>query len=398
MKAIKFAVLALCFALPLRPAQAQQYSGELKVYDSTGHLKADQSQTITADFSALNWLPPGNYGASITGLPLVIPAPTPAPSPSPSGPSYGVTAPAASPVVLPPSAPPTAVNDCPNLVLNEDFTEGQAAWNAKLSPDPGWGPLTNGVMYAAHKADGTDFGGGTNIADDFQPSQVHSDGSNPYYDVSKGFLQLNCNVWSNHGGPSASNGDGRWKSPMITSYSYHNESAPSGESFTPPFYAEFTCQVPALGSSDVPYSAGLWPSITFYTIPSSPGPTRPSDEIDVFEMYSRLTNAAGGLTNIQCSTHLYNSDGSNGGYTNGGYASGLDLSHSWHTYGLWVDTTTTHWYLDGVEIYSAPTPTNGANPAFYFQFGPVMGGGWPVCLNLANQYVMYVSGWKIWSH
>jgi len=32
-----------------------------------------------------------------------------------------------------------------------------------------------------------------------------------------------------------------------------------------------------------------------------------------------------------------------------------DISKGWHVWGIWVDATTIHWYLDGKEIYTAPT-------------------------------------------
>ncbi len=138
-----------------------------------------------------------------------------------------------------------------------------------------------------------------------------------------------------------------WNSGVMTSMT-------GGQGFAQKYgYFEMVAQLPA--------GAGVWPG--FWMLPSgSPG----NAEIDIFEAY-------GVSPGYFCTTvHDYSGTGTVGscGLPSPGSTSG------YHAYGmLWTATTMT-FYVDGVQVWTTPTPT-AAQQSFYILADLGIGSGWP---------------------
>jgi len=117
-------------------------------------------------------------------------------------------------------------------------------------------------------------------------------------------------------------------------------------------------------NAEMPAGAGLWPA--FWMLPAS---IKYTSELDVFE---QLGNAP---STIYSTTH----GTTNGAWTVSSQAFQVaNTSTGFHTYGVdWGPTTTTY-YVDGVAIGSAPTPTSMNSPMFMIINLAVGGNGsWP---------------------
>jgi len=116
--------------------------------------------------------------------------------------------------------------------------------------------------------------------------------------------------------------------------------------------------MPALAPTDTPNVTAFFPSVSLYTDPALTKANGYSEELDMFECYSS------DYTVPAFSWHTWSSHGQTAArgstFSHGAFP---DLSKDWHIYGLWVDTTTMTWYLDGRVVFTAPTV--GANLPYY---------------------------------
>lgn len=370
MKKLLIALFVFVFLAPLYAGE-EQYNGSLKIYDSTGRYLYTTNFNGIFDFSPLSLQ--NGYGLDFshikvgTGTPITLGPPPPPPPP---------------PTPVAPSAPPAAVTNCPNLAFSDNFAADNTTFYSSISKS---GPLTGNLKWITQKADGY----GYSSAAYFQPP------SPGYYMAGNGYATVNLLNWIQTKSNSAyKTGMGQWYAGALGTAAYANGGAVNGQSTgflkAPPFYWEIAVWVPPLAPSDAANLSGLWPSIAFYTDPAIG--TAEAGEIDLFEMYSI------DYTIPHCSTHLWAS-----GKQIGGYASNVppqpDLSAGWHVWGLWVDVTTTHFYLDGVEIYSCPTPNNvPANTPWYMVIADQAGGpGWTICLDPSHPYSMKLAYAKCWA-
>lgn len=267
-----------------------------------------------------------------------------------------------------PTSPPSYVTDTPTLVFSDQFNQGNTQLASELSE---WGPITGSVKWqTAGKADGSKWSlSGFQTAVNGSTSYV---GAGNYYDASSGWLNLNDKCWIQ----DAANwqwkgGMNNWYTPALCSAAYYNGLGGnygnvSGAEWKAPFYFEAAVWLPQLQPWDAHWASGLWPSISFYTDPTS---TAAPIELDLFEVYS--VNYA----LPHCAWHVYGNSPSSGG-SNFSNTQFPDLSLGWHTWGLWVDTNTITWYLDGTAIFSAPNPNTGNVPMYVVIAAAMGGSGW----------------------
>jgi Glycosyl hydrolases family 16 len=254
-----------------------------------------------------------------------------------------------------------AVNDCPNLAFHDDFNETSFdMWPGGPIPAPPpvmWNPWG--------KVDGTCW---------WAPDLSFS-----AYKIANGYISLRLSLKN-----------GKLLSAGIGSAAYDSGGAvngkPTGFLAAPPCYWEVSVWMPELSADDAPNTSGLWPSVSFYSDPS----TKEKIEYDLFECYS----GPGGsgkpdYTKVYTTWHDW---AANTG--NGTTITVPDISKGWHVWGIWIDTTTTHWYLDGKEIYTAPT--KGSAP-LYIVIANTVGGGWPINLSTSKQYFMKVAYVACWT-
>jgi hypothetical protein len=304
-------------------------TGTLKLYDSQGKLVASQSQSFSTDLSDINWLTNGQaYWGTIQ--------------------NWSYTAPRSSPVPRLPSKPSNPVTDCPNLLFSDSFNQGEVELQSELSQS---GPITGKVKWITHRADGIDWG-------DAKWATV---GDKTAFDDTAGYLQLTI---TNHQKGLNLGGDGNWWTGGLSTLAYANGGAdsngnPTGFKVKPPFYVEIACIMPALAPTDRPNVAAFWPSVSLYTDPALTSANGYSEELDMFECYSSDYTAP------VFSWHTWSSDGRQTAAHGSSFSHGAfpDLSKDWHIYGLWVDTTSMTWYLDGRVVFTAPTV--GANLPYY---------------------------------
>src|SRR6516164_5794640 len=129
---------------------------------------------------------------------------------------------------------------------------------------------------------------------------------------------------------------------------------------------------------------GLWPAFWLNAICTIPNPnTRAGDEIDILEAYS--VDYTLYHTNVH---HWFNGhqSGNEPFATVGPFkdANGnkLDLSADWHVYSCLITATAITFYLDGKQVFSGPTDSDGSsNVALYGMVDFAFGGGWPISQN-----------------
>ncbi|MCR5880716.1 glycoside hydrolase family 16 protein [Phenylobacterium sp. J367] len=167
--------------------------------------------------------------------------------------------------------------------------------------------------------------------------------------------------------PFVSNADGTlsiWARPSSNSeifgYDYTSGFISTKETFAQT-YGYFEMR------ADIPDAAGAWPA--FWLIPAD-GSWPP--ELDVMEA---LTSDPRGLWTTEHS--------SVGGHSANGMLSFVpDSADGFHTYGaLWTATEIT-WYIDGVEVFSRPTPADMHKPMF--MIANLALGGWGGAINDAQ--------------
>lgn len=331
----------------------QQSTGTTKIYNPNGTLAVDQISTQTLNVSTFSWLKPGvNYWFSFGGE-FTLPAPDPVPQMPPGAPAY--------------------VTNCPQLGFYDAFNEANFA--GTLSK---WGPISAPVKWIYEKPDARTW--------------WSVDAGAWAYDTSAGYLQLHAH---NYYQSLTQKGTGAWFGVGLSTLAYTNGGAINGQSTgfkaSPPFYWEAAIWVPQLVPGiDVPNAAGLWPSFSLYTDPAVTAANGSSVELDVFELYSV------DYTVPHCSWHNWSSTGHQIAalgttFTHGAFP---DLSAGWHIWGIWVDVQTTHWYLDGKEIFTQPTQSQ---VPYYAMLANALGGGWQVSLTPSQVYTFKVGYIMCWT-
>lgn len=121
----------------------------------------------------------------------------------------------------------------------------------------------------------------------------------------------------------------------------------------------------------LPQGAGFWPA--FWLLPTS-GAWPP--ELDVMEVVTRDP------TSTHTTMHT-SQTGSRVTTTAAHYLS--DVTKNWHTWGVKWTAETIVWYVDGVEIFRAPTPKDMHTP-MYMLVNLAIGGGWAGAPNSATPF------------
>jgi hypothetical protein len=292
---------------------------------------------------------------------------TPTPTPIPQG---------TNPPAMP-TAPPTYVTDCPNLRFSDAFNEGPN-FESTLSQ---WGPITSGLKWITNKPDGLDFGGYL---------QPYND--NYTYETTTGHLVL---IMHNYYQDPTQKGNGNWFTGAIASAAWKNQvggGPTTGFLAKAPCYWETAIWIPPLTSCDVPNAAGLWPSISLYTDPELTAGVGSSVELDLLEAYSINFKIP------HFSIHVWSSTGSTLAGSSSVAPTMPDISQGWHIYGIWIDTATIHYYMDGAQVFSAPTPPVVGLEPFYLMLTNGYGGGWTVSLTPAQTYNMHVAYVACWTN
>jgi beta-glucanase (GH16 family) len=113
-------------------------------------------------------------------------------------------------------------------------------------------------------------------------------------------------------------------------------------------------------------------------------------ELDLLEAYSI------GYNQPHFSWHLW---GPSGQVSAGGVDPVLtDISQGWHKYGIWIDTKTITYYMDGAQVFTIANPGGAGLEPFYFMLANGYGGGWTVSLTPSQTYNMHVAYVACWSH
>lgn len=321
--------------------------------------------------NARTWLKSTVVSGGTPGAPFADPGslPTPSPTPIPQG---------INPPVMP-ASPPSFVTDCPTLAFSDTFNE------TTFSPTI-WGPIVSPQKWITDKPDGLNFGGFFSA-----PSGVS------HYDTSSGHLVISMYNFYQAGSPAPSanaKGTGGWTTGMISSAAWKNQTGggpTTGFMAKAPCYWETAVWIPRLTPSDLPNTAGLWPSISLYTDPELTSGVGSSCEIDLLEAYSI------DYTIPHFSLHVWSASGASLPGSTSVAPKMADISQGWHIYGIWIDTNTITYYLDDVAVLTTPTPPTVGLEPFYILLEPGYGGGWTVSETPSqtyNMHVAYVACWK----
>jgi Glycosyl hydrolases family 16 len=151
---------------------------------------------------------------------------------------------------------------------------------------------------------------------------------------------------------------------------------PDGRGFSQALgFWEISCRLPA--------GTGVWPSFWLMDTVSLQRKERSVNEceIDVFEEFGYNPHA------VEQHVHIWGPDGSSlpGGAKHISQLSGMTTGN--HVYGCLINTDYIHFYFDGAEIWSTPTPREALHP-MYVILDLALGGGYPV--SIANPTEMWV--------
>jgi hypothetical protein len=123
-----------------------------------------------------------------------------------------------------------------------------------------------------------------------------------------------------------------------------------------------------------PPAAGTWPAFWLLNT-AAKASGADAGEIDILESYMQFPYTINTRLHNWSTAYI---NGNNGDSTEfyQQYTSPSDLSAAYHVYGmLWTASTMT-FYVDGLQVYSTPTPTN-MNQPYYPIIDLGLGGGWP---------------------
>ena len=126
-------------------------------------------------------------------------------------------------------------------------------------------------------------------------------------------------------------------------------------------------------------STGAWPAFWILSANAIPNNAGQRLEVDIFEWYGKHNSVAGGQK-VQQVLHLWNPDNTEapGNALNFGTIPGGDPVSTWHIYGVLVKPDFITWYIDGVQIWQLPTPTERHQNPLFIMVDYGLGGGWPL--------------------
>jgi len=214
-----------------------------------------------------------------------------------------------------------------------------------------------GTKWTAHTAWHGDFGDAT-FADPVAGFP---------FTVSNGILRIEARKDAN----------GKWKSGLLASVD------PNNNGFSQQYgYFEVRAKFPP--------GEGTWPAFWLDSLVPSTS-SDPSLEVDGIEYYGQFP------TEFHSTVTLWPHDKSQkqtSTATISKVASG-SLTSDFHVYGIDVEPDRTHFYLDGVETWSTPTPTEHRH-GLMILINLGLGGGWPIANtpSPSYMYVDYVRAYK----
>jgi hypothetical protein len=241
-----------------------------------------------------------------------------------------------------------AVNLPPNyhLVFDEDFHTPLSVSN--------YGP---GTAWIAHTPYGGDFGDAW-----FGLGSITSGSA-----FSTGNGKLTVKAWFD----SVSN---HWRSGLLASVN------PQGIGFSQAL-GYWECALQWMGG------LGTWPAFWLNGLGWTKTPRTNVAEIDILEAYGVNASIA------HQSIHVWSPAGwqlsGAGSYTT------QDLTNTPHIFSCLINTDLIHYYIDGQQVWSTPTPPEAAEP-LYCMVDLALGGGWPIT-NTSNPSYMYVEYVRCWA-
>ena len=294
-------------------------------------------------------------------------APTPSATPTPT--------PVTTPTSMGGPEPAVALPDGYVLAFDEEFNEGASFWNVDVANKTPIATYPKEPRYLTHTPYGGDFSGFSDASVAGWPftadAKTLGHPASTYYNgqiVQDGVLDILG--WKDNGGTHAgiiSTADGKG----------NGFSCKNG-------YWEAKIWLPPNPPGSPAKAPGLWPAFWLNAICTIPNPnTRAGDEIDILEAYS--VDYTLYHTNVH---HWFNGQQSGNepfatvGPFKDANGNKLDLSADWHVYSCLITATAITFYLDGKQVFSGPTDSDGSsNVALYGMVDFAFGGGWPISQN-----------------
>jgi hypothetical protein len=241
-----------------------------------------------------------------------------------------------------------AVNLPPNyhLVFQEDFQTPLSVSN--------YGP---GTSWIAHTPYGGDFGSawfGLGTAT-----------SGPPFSTATGVLTVKAwfDTVSNH-----------WRSGLLSSLN------PQAVGFSQAL-GYWECELHWMGG------LGTWPAFWLNGLGGLKTPKTNVAEIDILEAYGAYPSIA------HQAVHVWTPSG--GQTTSAGHQMTHDLTSAPHIFSCLINADLIHYYIDGQQVWSTPTPPEAMQP-LYCMVDLALGGGFPIT-NTPNPSYMYARYVRCWS-
>jgi hypothetical protein len=165
-----------------------------------------------------------------------------------------------------------------------------------------------------------------------------------------------------------------WKTGLIASVDTH------GIGFSQAL-GYWECQLYWMGG------LGTWPAFWLHGLGWTKTPKTNSAEIDILEAYGVNPSIAHQVI------HVWSPSGSQ--LSASGSQTTYDLTNTPHIFSCLINTDFVHYYIDGHEVWSTPTPPEATEP-LYCMVDLALGGGWPIT-NTPNPSYMYVYYVRCWA-
>jgi Glycosyl hydrolases family 16 len=233
-----------------------------------------------------------------------------------------------------------------HLVFNESFQGPLSVSN--------YGP---GTTWIAHTPYGGDFGDAW--------FGLGSSTSGSPFSTGNGILTIKAwfDTISNH-----------WRSGLLSSVD------PQAVGFSQAL-GYWECKLQWLGG------LGTWPAFWLDGLGWSKTPKTNVAEIDILEAYGVNTSIA------HQAVHVWSPSGSQ--LSSAGNQTTHDLTSTPHVFSCLINKDFIHYYIDGQEVWSTPTPAEAKQP-LYCMVDLALGGGWPIT-NTPNPSYMYVYYVRCWA-
>jgi Glycosyl hydrolases family 16 len=132
---------------------------------------------------------------------------------------------------------------------------------------------------------------------------------------------------------------------------------------------------------------GTWPAFWLDGLGWTKTPKTNVAEIDILEAYGVNASIA------HQAVHVWSPSGSQ--LSAAGNQTTHDLTNTPHVFSCLINTDLIHYYIDGHEVWSTPTPPEATEP-LYCMVDLALGGGWPIT-NTPNPSYMYVYYVRCWA-